>query len=39
VPKRGFETTFAVPAGMRYATVVAVDRHGKELGRCRTIRV
>jgi hypothetical protein len=38
-PRRGFETTFPVPAGVRYAAVVALDRHGRQLGRSKTIRV
>jgi hypothetical protein len=37
--KRGFETALEVPAGLRYAQAVALDRHGRELGRSRTIRV
>jgi hypothetical protein len=36
--KRSFETPLAVPHGMRYAEAVAVDRHGRELGRSATIR-
>jgi hypothetical protein len=39
VPKRGFETTFAAPAGMRYASVIALDRHSKQLGRSKTIQI
>jgi hypothetical protein len=39
VPKRGFETTIAIPPGMRYGAVAALDRHGKQLSRSETIRI
>jgi len=38
-PKRGFETSFAIPRGSRYAGVVALDASGKPLGRSRTVRI
>ena len=38
-PKRTFETALEVPAGLPFADAVALDRHGHELGRSRTIRV
>jgi hypothetical protein len=38
-PRRGFETTFAAPKGMRFAAAVALDQHGNEVGRSKTIRV
>jgi hypothetical protein len=38
-PKQGFETTFAAPRGMRFGAAVALDRHGNQLGRSRTIRI
>jgi len=37
--KGGFETPLAVPDGLRFAAALALDRHGRELGRTRTIRV
>ncbi len=36
-PKRGFETSFAIPPRTRYAAAVALDANGKPLGRSRTI--
>ena len=39
VPKRGFETALEAPTGARYAAVAALDRHGKLLGRSKTIRI
>jgi hypothetical protein len=36
-PKRGFETSFAIPPRTRYAAAVALDADGKPLGRSRTI--
>jgi hypothetical protein len=39
VTKRSFETAFEVPAGARWAAVVARDRHGKRLRASKTIRV
>jgi hypothetical protein len=38
-PKRGFETSFAIPRGTRYAAVVALDARGKPLDRSRTIQL
>ena len=38
-PKRGFETTFAVPPRTRYAAAVALDASGKPLARSRTTRL
>jgi hypothetical protein len=38
-PRRGFETTFAIPSRTRYAAVVALDRTGKPLARSKTIRL
>jgi hypothetical protein len=38
-PKRSFETALEMPAGLRYAEAVALDRHGREIGRSRAIRV
>ena len=37
--KRSFETVLEVPDGLRYAEAVALDRHGREIGRSRTIRI
>jgi arylsulfotransferase ASST len=37
--RRGFETELPVAWGSRYASVVAVDRHGKRLGVSETIRL
>jgi len=39
VPRRGFETRFVAPAGAAYAAVVALDRHGRPLGRSKTVRL
>jgi hypothetical protein len=38
-PKRGFETSFAIPPRTRYASVAALDANGELLGRSRTIRM
>ena len=38
-PKRGFETSFAVPPRTRYAAVVALDASGGPLARSRTARL
>ncbi|MGE5275105.1 MAG: arylsulfotransferase family protein [Verrucomicrobiota bacterium] len=38
-PRRGFETSFAIPPRTRYAAVVALDAAGAPLGRSRTIRL
>ena len=38
-PKRGFETSFAIPPRTRYAAAVALDAAGKPLARSRTIRL
>jgi hypothetical protein len=38
-PKRGFETSFPIPRGTRYAAVVALDAGGRALGRSRTVRL
>jgi len=38
-PKHSFETALAVPDGLRFADAIALDRHGHELGRTRTIRL
>jgi Arylsulfotransferase (ASST) len=38
-PKQGFETSFAIPHGTRYAAVVALDARGTALERSRTIRL
>jgi Arylsulfotransferase (ASST) len=38
-PKRSFETRIDVPDGLRFADAIALDRHGRELGRSHTIRV
>jgi len=38
-PKTGFETSFAVPPGARYAAVVALDAAGRPLARSKTIRL
>jgi Arylsulfotransferase (ASST) len=35
--KHGFETRLEVPDGLRFATAIALDRHGHELGRSHTI--
>ena len=37
--RTGFETSIAVPAGAKYASVAALDQHGAELGRSKVIRV
>jgi hypothetical protein len=37
--RRGFETPVDVPAELRFAAVAALDRHGRVLGRSKTIRV
>ncbi len=37
--KTGFETALEPPPGSRYAAAVALDRHGKELGRSKPVRV
>jgi len=37
--KGGFETPLDVPPKLRFAAAVALDRHGRELGRSHTIRV
>lgn len=39
VVKRLFETVVSVPSGARYAKAIALDRHGKQLGASKTIRV
>ncbi len=38
-PKHSFETRLDVPDGLRFADAIALDRHGRELGRSHTIRV
>jgi hypothetical protein len=38
-PRRGFETALAVPRGHLWGRAVALDAHGRELGRSKTIRV
>jgi hypothetical protein len=38
-PKRGFETSFAIPQGTRYAAVVALDADGNALRRSKTVRL
>jgi hypothetical protein len=38
-PKRGFETSFAIPPRTRYAAAVALDAGGRPLARSRTIRL
>jgi hypothetical protein len=38
-PKRGFETSLAIPPRTRYAAAVALDAAGKPLERSRTIRL
>ena len=38
-PRRGFETSFAIPPRTRYAAAVALDAAGKPLERSRTIRL
>jgi hypothetical protein len=38
-PRKGFETELPVARGSRYASVVALDRHGKRLGVSQTIRL
>jgi arylsulfotransferase ASST len=38
-PRRGFETSFAIPRGTRYASVVALDAKGRALRRSRTVRL
>jgi hypothetical protein len=38
-PKRGFETSFAIPARTRYAAAVALDANGRPLARSRTARL
>ena len=37
--RTGFETVIPVPTASKYAFVAALDRHGKELGRSKVIRV
>jgi hypothetical protein len=37
--RTGFETALTPPPGSRYAAAVALDRHGRELGRSKPIRV
>ncbi len=37
VPKRGFETALELPPSARYVAAVALDRHGRKLGRSATI--
>jgi hypothetical protein len=39
VVKRLFETVVSVPSEARYAKAIALDRHGKQLGASKTIRV
>jgi hypothetical protein len=36
-PKRGFETSFAIPPRTRYAAAVALDANGRPLERSRTV--
>ena len=36
-PKEGFETMLVVPASAKFAAVVALDRHGRQLARSATI--
>jgi hypothetical protein len=38
-PKRGFETSFAIPPRTRYAAAVALDANGRPLARSRTARL
>jgi Arylsulfotransferase (ASST) len=38
-PKRGFETSFAIPRGTRYAAAVALGAAGKPLARSRTVQL
>ena len=38
-PRVSFETELPVPSGAKYATAVALDKDGKELGRSQVIRV
>jgi hypothetical protein len=38
-PKQGFETSFPVPRGARYAATIALDAKSKPLGRSKTIRI
>jgi arylsulfotransferase ASST len=38
-PRRGFETSFAIPRGTRYASVVALDADGKALRRSKTVQL
>jgi hypothetical protein len=38
-PKRGFETSFAIPPRTRYAAVVALDAAGTPLARSRIVRL
>jgi Arylsulfotransferase (ASST) len=38
-PKHGFETSFPIPRGPRYAAVVGLDARGRPLGRSRTARL
>jgi hypothetical protein len=38
-PRRGFETTFAIPSRTRYAAAVALDSAGRPLGRSPTVRL
>jgi hypothetical protein len=38
-PRRGFETSFPIPRGTRYAAVLPLDTHGRPLGRSKTIRL
>jgi arylsulfotransferase ASST len=38
-PRHSFETAVPVPTGSKYAYLSALDRHGKELGRSKVIRV
>jgi hypothetical protein len=39
VPKRSFETAVTVAPGVRYAKAIALDRHDKQIGRSKTVRV
>lgn len=39
VPRHGFETAIAAPAGTRYAAVTALDKSGKPLRRSKTLRL
>lgn len=39
VPKAGFETAVSVPASIRFAAMAALDRHGKVLGRSKTLKL